>query len=97
MIKQIDYALAKAFILQYEWLGNMGAGNICFGLFYEDHLLAVAVFGPHLGSVFKLNKSEGYIKILQLHRGASAPACPVWGPSKLIRGSLDILESTYKA
>ncbi|MEK2687917.1 Mom family adenine methylcarbamoylation protein [Bdellovibrio sp. GT3] len=98
-VEPISYQEAKDFILEYEWLGNMGWGNICFGLRHETKLIAVVVFGSHLGRTINLN-SKGTKKIakaFQLHRGASAPNCPTWGPSYLIRRSLKEIQRIYNS
>ena len=94
-IRPISYEEAKKFILKYEWLGNMGYGNICYGLFYYNNLLAVVVFGPHLSRCITLKSSETISLPFQIHRGASAPSCPTWGPSRLIRHSLRLLHLKY--
>lgn len=94
IVRPLDYNAAKKFILKYEWLGNMGYGNICFGLFFKNILLATVVFGPHLASRIRLPDSR-YLDAFQIHRGASAPACPKWGPSRLIRQAINILHDIY--
>ena len=92
-IRRIDLATAGSFILNYEWLGNMGRSKYAYGLYARNELLAVACFGPlvsvtHFTSMLRL-KSSG--QILQLCRGASSPRAPKWAPSKLIGAALRLL------
>lgn len=81
--RQITYTEAKEFILQYEWMGNMGTSKLCFGLFLGESLTAVCCFGPTVAPT-KLNNILNGASVIQLCRGASAWWAPKWAPSKLI-------------
>ena len=43
--KKITYEQAKKIILEYEWLGTMGQGLFCYGIFFENVLAGVVCFG----------------------------------------------------
>ncbi len=45
VIKPISYHSAKAIILDYEWLGNMGTTEFAYGIFWEDSLAGTVCFG----------------------------------------------------
>ncbi|HEX2984175.1 MAG TPA: hypothetical protein VHO28_11590, partial [Ignavibacteriales bacterium] len=92
-IEQINFADARKFILQYEWLGNLGSAKYCFGLYIDQHLAAVVCFTDHVSpqaykGLLEINNEK---KILQLNRGASAYWAPKWAPSKLISKALKII------
>ncbi len=90
---ELNWHQAQEFILKYEWLGNMGTSNRCFGLLLDKNLASVVCYGPPiapsrynriLGSTFSQN-------VIQLCRGATAYWAPKWAASKLISTSMDIL------
>jgi len=89
----IDYNAASRFILEYEWLGNMGTSKYCYGLLVNGELACVACYGPPVAPTrySRLLGREYSKSILQLCRGASAYWSPPWGPSKLICRSLKLL------
>jgi hypothetical protein len=72
-VRPIPYDEAKAFILKYEWLGNMGTTVRAFGLFFGDELAAVECFG-HPGSeeIKNICGKEHADKVYWLARGACA-------------------------
>lgn len=43
--KQITYEQAKKIILEYEWLGTMGQGIYCYGIFFDNVLAGAVCFG----------------------------------------------------
>jgi hypothetical protein len=92
-IRQINYKCAQEFILQYEWVGNMGRASICFGIFFNELLGSVVCFGPPVAptSYKSIFGEEDSKHILQLCRGASAFWAPRWAPSKLLSSSLKML------
>jgi len=96
-VLQLQYKSAKDFILQYEWLGNMGTSKHCFGLVFDDHIGAVACYGPPVAPTKYHNilGEEISQKVYQLCRGASTYWAPKWAPSKLIASSLKLLSIRY--
>lgn len=92
-INEIDYHIAKDFIIRYEWLRNMGTSKYSYGLFIKNTLVAVVCYGPLVAPTHYINMiGPSYSKsIMQLCRGASTFSCPKWGPSKLISTSLKLL------
>jgi hypothetical protein len=78
-VREIPYDEAKAFILKYEWLGNMGTTVRAFGLFFGDELAAVECFG-HPGSedIKNICGAEHADKVYWLARGA----CAHWAPAR---------------
>lgn len=74
-IERISFKDAQQFILQYEWLGTMGATQLSYGLFCEDQLAAVSCLGVTAGTGVtsepfgKEYKSKGIIYL----RGACSP------------------------
>lgn len=92
-ILQIDYQKAKDFILEYEWVGNMGTSKYCYGLIFQNNLASVVCYGPPVSPTKykKIFGTEVSNHILQLCRGATTFWAPKWSPSKLISTSLRIL------
>lgn len=43
--KKIDYKTAEKIILEYEWLGTMGQGMYCYGIYFENVCAGVVCFG----------------------------------------------------
>lgn len=89
-IKPINYKSAKEFIMEYEWVGNMGTSKYCFGLLFNNILASVVCYGPSVAPS-KYSKTFGLENVnhlLQLCRGASTYWAPKWAPSKLITQSL---------
>ena len=89
---------ASDFILNYEWVGNMGTSKYHFGLFLGAHLASVVCYGPLVApSRYSNILGQDYSKsILQLCRGASAYWSPKWTSSKLISHSLRLLRKRFK-
>ncbi len=96
-VRKIPFQEAKKFILEYEWLGNMGASSFCYGLFIDDNLASVACFCPPVSAkaYMRLLGIEDNKKILQLCRGASSFWAPIWAPSRLISTALKIVYREY--
>jgi hypothetical protein len=92
-VVQISWNQAKEFILEYEWLGNMGTSKHCFGLFVNDRLASVVCFGPPVApSRYKRILGEELSNCLvQLCRGASTYWAPKWAGSMLISKSIRLL------
>jgi hypothetical protein len=86
----LDFSEAQTFIEKYEWLGNVGAASLGFGLFLENHLAAVVCFAPPTAPTgfTKLCPSVPRRKIWQLCRGASAHWAPKHAASMLISAAL---------
>src|SRR5438874_2219077 len=97
-IESINYTEASKFILEYEWLGNMGTSKYCYGLFLSEQLACVACYGPPVTPTrySRLFGKEYSKSILQLCRGASAYWSPTWTPSKLISTSLKLLFKRHR-
>jgi hypothetical protein len=97
-VREISYAEAKAFILKYEWLGNMGTTARTFGLFFGDELAAVECFG-HPGSegIKNICGKEHEDKVYWIARGACAPWVPDRGAaSYLIARSCEMMGQPWK-
>jgi hypothetical protein len=94
---QMPYKTAKEFILEYEWLGNMGTSKYCYGLIIDRQISAVACYGPPVAPTKYQNILGKEISggLYQLCRGASAYWAPKWAPSKLIALSLKELNIKY--
>jgi len=92
-IYEIEYHLAKQFILKYEWVGNMGTSKHSYGLFLDDNLVSVVCYGPLIApTLYKNIFSQKYSHSLyQLCRGASSFLAPKWAPSKLISRSMKLI------
>ena len=50
VVREIDRETAKTIILKYEWLGNMGTTDYCFGLYFGEHLAGAVCFGRTAGT-----------------------------------------------
>lgn len=89
-IETIDFTEAQQFIEKYEWLGNVGAASLSFGLFYQEHLAAVVCFSPTTSPTgfTKLLPGVRRRRIMQLCRGASAHWAPKNAASMLIGAAL---------
>jgi hypothetical protein len=37
-VREIPYQTAKKFIVEHEWLGNVGTTEVSFGLYFGEHL-----------------------------------------------------------
>ncbi len=98
-IELINYNTARDFILQYEWVGNMGTSKYCFGLYLDGILSGVVCYGPPVApsKYRKLFGSDVSDHLFQLCRGATAFWAPKWAPSKLISSTLRYLGSKFGA
>jgi hypothetical protein len=92
-IDHVPYSRAKEFILEYEWIGNMGTSKICYGITFGSHLAAVVCYGALVApqKYTKVFGSELKGRILQLCRGATTYWAPKWAASKLIASSMKLL------
>lgn len=92
-VREISFSMAKDFIVQYEWLGNIGATKYCYGLFIGDDLAAVTCYTtpPSPNAYRTLLGPEVATDVYQLCRGASASWAPKWSGSKVTAGSLRLL------
>jgi hypothetical protein len=99
LIQPISFAEAQAFVVQYEWLGNMGAAKYCFGLRLGSELAAVTCYTtPSSPIAYRtLFGSELSRRVFQLCRGASSPWAPKWAPSMLISRSLRLMAREHRA
>jgi hypothetical protein len=95
-VERISMADAKSFVVQYEWLGNVGSAKYCYGLSFGSQLAAVVCYtSPSAPGAFKRLLGEGLRQdVLQLCRGASASWAPNWASSRLISASLRDLRTT---
>lgn len=92
-VEQVDYGLAKHFIEQYEWLGNLGSAQYFFALLWREEVLSVVCFArPTSNSSLKSQLSEvPNLSVFQLCRGATSPIAPSWAASYLISKALKLL------
>lgn len=98
VIAPISRETAARFIEEYEWLGNVGSAQRCFGLLHGDELLAVACY-TRLVSPSGLSRLIPTVppqRIYQLCRGASAPHAPGWVGSRVISSSLRLLRAQLR-
>ncbi len=94
----VGYLEATNFILQYEWLGNVGAAQYCFGLRYSGRLAAVVCFArPTSRVAFASLAGLGPRDVFQLCRGASTHWAPKHAASMLIAWSLRAMEAVRGA
>ncbi|MBK7142071.1 MAG: hypothetical protein IPH75_08330 [bacterium] len=93
----IEYSAAREFILEYEWLGNMGTSKYCFGLMFGTHLAAVVCYGPLVApsGYLRLIGLDESVQFWQLCRGASTYWAPKWSGSMLISRSLTLIRNSY--
>lgn len=72
-IREIDYPTAKKFILEYEWLGNMGTTEYAVGLYCSNVLAGVVCFGRTGGTNVNKSISAAWAtSCISLVRGACA-------------------------
>ena len=92
-ITEIDYNMAKEFILRYEWLGNMGTSKYCYGMLFSGQLASVVCYGaPVAPSKYaKILGFNNFNSIIQLCRGATAYWAPKYVPSKLISYTIKLI------
>lgn len=99
LVKEVEWQEAKRFILNYEWLGNMGTSKYCYGLLFGEQLAAVVCYGPLVApsQYSRLFDKEIFKEVLQICRGASTYWAPKWAPSKLISSSLKMLRQSLSS
>ena len=49
-VRQVSYRTAEKIILDYEWLGNMGTTEFCYGIIWDGVVGGVVCFGRTAGS-----------------------------------------------
>ncbi len=93
-VAEIPQREAKAFVTEYEWLGNAGAARYCYGLLYGARLAAVVCYArPTATTAFASMLGLHPESVLQLCRGASTHWAPKYAASMLIARSLRMLET----
>jgi hypothetical protein len=97
-VRRIDIATAKVVIEEYEWLGKMPAVVWCaFGIYFGDDLGGVVTYGPEYGENLGVWDKYGYTgKIITLSRGAEVWWAPKNTASKLICGSMKMLDDRFE-
>jgi hypothetical protein len=77
-VREIDHKTASEIILQYEWIGNAGASEYRFGLYFGPYLAGVVSFGRTAGSnaAASVCGKENAHLVTTLSRGA----CVHWAP-----------------
>ena len=91
-IREIDYSTAKTFILEYEWLGNMGTTEYAIGLYCSNALAGVACFGRTGGTnVYKALAGIEAARCISLVRGACAHWAHPHAASFLISGACKLM------
>lgn len=85
---RIRFRYAKEFIEKYEWLGYIGRGRICYGIWRGNNLYGVTVFSPL--PLFALKQLPEWLhsKTLYLSRGACCLDAGKYAPSALVGASL---------
>lgn len=95
--KRIDYKTAEKIILEYEWLGTMGQGMYCYGIYFENVCAGVVCFGLPSSIIAGDICGEKYRDIaICLERGA----CTWWAhehsASKLISFAINDMAKNTK-
>ena len=92
-VSELPFAVARSFIEQYEWLGNIGAAKYCYGLLVDGALASVVCYTTPSSPIAyrSLLGSDFVATAFQLCRGATAYWAPKWAASKTISGSLKML------
>lgn len=95
--RRITRKEAETIILEYEWLGTMGKGMFCYGIFYNDILGGVVCFGTvasiTAGDMFGIENRD---RAICLERGACAWWCHPHSASKLISYAVTDMAKTTK-
>lgn len=95
--RMIDYQTAKKVILEYEWLGTMGLGMYCYGIFFEDILGGVVCFGLPAGKTSgDICGVENRDKAICLERGACVHWAHPHSASKLISYAVNDMAKNTK-
>lgn len=95
--KRVSYEEAEKIIIEYEWLGAMGQGTYCYGIFFNDICGGVVCFGlPASLTAGDMFGVENRSKAICLERGA----CTWWAhphsASKLISFAVDDMSKNTK-
>jgi hypothetical protein len=110
VVREVSQETAKNLILRYEWLGSMPAFVWhCFGIFYDEVLAGVIVYGPEYSENLGAAAREGGFptradwskygyegKMILLSRGACVHWAHPHSASKLIRRSMALLPDKYE-
>lgn len=93
VVREIDREMAKAIILKYEYLGNLGAARYFFGLFHEEYIAGVACFGNTFGvkSCASVCGSKYADKVITLVRGACVHWAHPHSASYLINRACELM------
>jgi hypothetical protein len=85
-VVEIEYKTAEPLILKFEYLQNMGAARHCFGLYFDNYLAGVVVFGMTGGTHVpqSICGKEHADKVRTLIRGCCTHWSPANSPSYLI-------------
>lgn len=96
VVKRISYDLAKTIILEYEWLGKMGQGRFCYGIFFEEQLAGVVCFGlpASLTAGNLCGETLSKDRAICLERGACVWWAHPHSASRLINKAVDDLAKT---
>jgi len=95
--KKISYDEAKKIILEYEWLGSMGQGTHCYGIFFNDILAGAVCFGlPASLTAGDMFGVENRSKAICLERGACVWWAHPHSASKLISFAVADMAKTTK-
>lgn len=91
----ISYDLAKTIILEYEWLGTMGQGMYCYGIFFNNILAGAVCFGLPASLTAGDICGKEYRKVsICLERGACVWWAHPHSASKLISYAVKHLSKT---
>jgi hypothetical protein len=98
VVKEVDQALAKKIIEDYEWMGCLAAVTWkCFGIFFDGVCGGVVCYGPeYIENLGRWDKYGYTGKIILLSRGACVHWAHPHSASKLIRKSMDMLPEKFK-
>lgn len=91
--------VARAFIQEYEYLGDLGASTrASYGLFTPwGELLGVECFGvPPTDRLGKKLCPDNPAALICLERGACSPWAPASSAGRLIKGAIEQAADTYK-
>jgi hypothetical protein len=92
-VKEIDFDTAQRIIKTYEWLGNMGTTEYCFGLYFGPYLAGVECFGRTAGTnvAASVCGPEYANRVITLARGACVDWAHPHSASFLIRRACNLM------
>jgi hypothetical protein len=95
--KRITYKEAESIILEYEWLGRMGQGTYCYGIYFDNILAGAVCFGlPASITAGDMFGIENRSKAICLERGACVWWAHEHSASKLISYAVTDMSRTTK-